>query len=97
MGWEDSLEEEIATHSNILAWKIFCLENSMDRRAKGDSWVAPSHKESACNAGYPGSIPGSGRSPTEGHGNPLQYSCQENFMDRAAWWATVDGLTKSWT
>ena len=39
-------------------------------------------KESACNAGEPGSIPGSGRSPGEGHGNPVQYSCLENPMDR---------------
>jgi len=54
-------------------------------------------KESACNAGYADSIPGSGRSPGEGHGNPLQYSCLENPMDRGAWWATVHGVTKSWT
>ena len=45
-------------------------------------------KESTCNAGDPGSIPGSGRSPGEGNGNPLQYSCLENPMDRGAWWAT---------
>ena len=42
-------------------------------------------KESACNAGDPGSIPRSGRSPGEGNGNPLQYSCLENPMDRGAW------------
>ena len=41
-------------------------------------------KESACNAGNPGSIPGSGRSPREGNGNPLQYSCLENPMDNGA-------------
>ena len=51
---------------------------------------------SACNAGDPGSIPGSGRSP-EGNGNPLQYSCLENPMDRGAWWATVHGVSKSRT
>ena len=50
-------------------------------------------KESACNAGDPGSIPGSGRSPGEGNGNPLQYSCLENPMDRGAWQATVHGVT----
>ena len=44
-------------------------------------------KESACNAGDPGLIPGSGRSPEEGNGNPIQYSCLENSMDRGAWWA----------
>ena len=46
-------------------------------------------KKSACNAGDPGSIPGSGRSLGEGNGNPLQYSCLENPMDRGAWQATV--------
>ena len=40
-----------------------------------------------------GSIPGLGRSPGEGHGNPLQYSCLENSMDLEAWWATVHGVT----
>ena len=44
-----------------------------------------------------GSIPASGRSPGGGHGNPLQSSCLENPMDRGAWWATVHGVTKSWT
>ena len=48
-------------------------------------------KESACNAGDLGSIPGSGRSPGEGRGNPLQYSYLENPRDRGAWWATVEG------
>ena len=52
---------------------------------------------SACNAGDLGSILGSGRSPGEGNGNPLQYSCLENPMDGRAWWATVHGVTKSWT
>ena len=42
-------------------------------------------KASACNVGDPGLIPGSGRSPGEGNGNPLQYSCPENFMDGGAW------------
>ena len=51
-------------------------------------------KESACNAGAPGSIPGSGRSPGEGNGNPLQYSCLENPMDRGAWQATVHGVAQ---
>ena len=54
-------------------------------------------KESACNAGDPGLIPGWGRSPREGHGNPLKYSCLENSMDRGAWRATVRGVTKKWT
>ena len=54
-------------------------------------------KASTRNAGDLGSIPGSGRSPGEGNGNPLQYSCLENSMDRGAWWATDHGVTKSWT
>ena len=51
-------------------------------------------KESSCNAGDLGSIPGLGRSPGEGHGNPLQYSCVENSMDRGAWQATVHGVAR---
>ena len=54
-------------------------------------------KASACNAGDLGSIPGSGRSPGEGNGNPIQYSCLENPMDGGAWQATVHGVPKSWT
>ena len=54
-------------------------------------------KESACNEGDPGTLPGSERSPGEGIGYPLQYSCLENSMDRGAWQATVHGVTKSWT
>ena len=54
-------------------------------------------KESACNVGDWGSIPELGRSLGEGNGNPLQYSCLENPMDRGAWGATVHGITKSWT
>ena len=54
-------------------------------------------KESACNAGDPGSIPGSGRSPGGGNGNPIQYSCLENPMDSRPWWATVHGVVKNQT
>ena len=52
-------------------------------------------KESACNVGDPGLIPGSRRSPGEGNGNPLQYSCLENPMERGTWQATIHGVTKS--
>ena len=52
-------------------------------------------KESAWNAGDPGSIPDSGRSSGEGHGYPFQYSCLVNSTDRGAWWATVHGVAKS--
>ena len=54
-------------------------------------------KESACNVGDPGSIPGSGRSSGERNNNPLQYSCLENPMDRGAWKATVLEVTKGQT
>ena len=54
-------------------------------------------KESACNAGDPGSILGSGRAPGEGNGSPLQCSCLENSMDRGAWLVTAHRVTKSWT
>ena len=54
-------------------------------------------KESACEAGDQYSIPGLGHSSGEGHGNPLQYSCLESSMDRGARWATVHGVSKSWT
>ena len=54
-------------------------------------------KESACNAGDLGLIPGWGRFPGEGNDNPLQYSCLENSMDRGACRATIHGVTKSWT
>ena len=54
-------------------------------------------KESACNAGDPGSIPGWGRAPGEGNGYPLQYSCLENLIDRAAWQIAVHGFTKNLT
>ena len=71
----------------------------------GPGWICILHcfpgggsdgKESACNAGDRGSIPGSGRSPGC-NGNPLQYLYLENPMDRGAWWAAVHGLAKSWT
>jgi len=57
-------------------------------------------KESACNTGAAGdssSIPGLGRSPGGRNGNPLQYSCLENPMDREAWWSTVHKVTKGWS
>ena len=67
----------------------------MDRGFPGGSEA----KESACSAGVLDLIPGSGRSPGGGHGNPLQYSCLENSMDRGVWQATVamDVVSKSQT
>ena len=70
------------------------------RGRKGDEvvnkgrWVSLIGKESACNAGDLGSISGSERSPGEGNGNPLQYACLENPMNRGAWQAIVYGVTR---
>ena len=60
----------------------------------GASFLAAPGKENAWNAGDPGSIPGLGRSPGEENGNPLQYSCLENSMDREVWQAIVHGVAR---
>ena len=67
------------------------------QKIKIPSLVAQMVEESDCNAGDLGWIPGSGRSPGEGNGNPLQYSCLGNPMDRGAWRVTVHEDAKSWT
>ena len=75
-----------------------CLETPMDGEAcLLQSMVGSDGKSSAYNVGDLGSIPGLGRSPGEGNGNPLQYSCLENPMDREAWLVTVHRVAKSWT
>ena len=90
----------MATHSNILAWKIPWTEEPgglqfMGSQRVGHDWVTS--LSDSLLAWDLGSIPGSGRSPGEGNGNPLQYSCLENPMDGGAWRATVHGVTKSRT
>ena len=100
-----NMDKEMATHSNFLAWKIPWTEEPGGLQSMGLQRVrqqlqfpgGSDGKVSACNAGDPDSIPGSGRSPGEGNGTPLQYSCLENPMDREAWWATVHGVAKSRT
>ena len=75
-----------------------CLHHWCTVYSLGLSWWL-SDKESACNAGDagdPGSIPGSGRSPGGGHGNALQYFCLDNPMDKGAWQATVHGFQRVW-
>ena len=102
----------MAIHSSILAWRIPWTEEPGRLQSMGSQRVGHYlsdfqvtlnlgrwyvGKESAFNAGELVSIPGSGRSPGGGYGNPLQCSCLENPMDRAAWWATVHGVAKSRT
>ena len=86
----------MAIHSNILAWEIPWIEEPGRLQSMGSQRVrhdlgtkdfsdGSDGKASADNAGDPGSIPGLGRPSGEGNGSPLQYSCLENPMDRAAW------------
>ena len=92
-------------NNSFLNWifKFICAFTDLsfleDLLLSGGLTGASDGKESACNARdrCKDSIPWSGRSPGEGHGNPLQYSCLENSMDRRAWQATVHGVTKSQT
>ena len=106
LGWEDLLEKGMATHSSILAWRIpWSVVHGIAKSRKRLTFTSLQYentgfpggsdsKESAYNAGDLGSIPGWGRSPGEGNGNPLQYSCLENSTDRGAWWATVHGVAE---
>ena len=105
LGWEDPLEKGMATHSSIFAWRIpwtepgglqplgHKLSDMTDQLTLWGFSGGTDNKESAYNVGDLGSIPGSGRSPGEENGNPLQYSCLGNSMDRGAWWVTAHGVT----
>ena len=87
--WRGFLNEE-----NILFLIVFPQQVPVSFPGSSDG------KESACSGDLVwslGPIPGSGRSPAEGLGNPLQYSCLESSMDRGAWWAIVHEVTKNWT
>ena len=109
LDWEDPLEKEMATHSSVLAWRVPWTEEwgrwqSMGLQGAGQDrttftfpFGGSNGKESAHNTADLGSIPGLGRSPGEGHGNPLQYSCLGNPMDTGVWRAPVHGITKSQT
>ena len=107
-----SLEKEMATHSSFLAWRLSWTEDSGKLQSMGSQSVGHDQvtntffwgflggsdsEETARHVGNQGSIPGSGRSPGEGNGYPLQYSSLENPMDKGAWRATVHGVTKSQT
>ena len=76
---------------------MFLISNLFDIPLSVCSPGGSDRKEFACNAGGPGSIPESGRSPAEGNGYPLHYSCLENSMDRGTWQATVHGASERWT
>ena len=81
-----------------MSWFLPCSASPVRGLLLGKSIPGGSgSKESTSNAGDPGSIPRSGRSSGKGNGNPLQLSCLENSIDRGDWWATVLGITKSWT
>ena len=88
------------THANFPKCMKLQILLGLDNTLLKFIWGFPGgldDKESACNAGDQGLIPGSGRSPREGNGNPVQYSGLENSMDRGDWWATIYGVTKSLT
>ena len=101
------------SRSNIITWNNLIIRNSFSFFlvfSTKNLWGFPGgsdSKESDCNAGDTGSIPGSGRSPREGNGYALQYSfffffslqysCLENSMDREAWQTTIHGVAMSWT
>ena len=101
-----ALKKEMATHSSVLAWRIPGMAEpggllSIGLHSVGHDWsdlAAAVVKNLPANAGATGeasSTPGSGRSSGVGNGNPLQYSCQDNLMNRGAWQATVHSVTKS--
>ena len=77
----------IFSHSEGCLLILFVVSFAMQRFLSLIKWgnLGSGNKESTCNAGDPGLIPGSGRCPGKGNGNPLQYSCLENLMDRGAW------------
>ena len=77
----------------MIPFPVNCQKSEVPQKTKDGS----DGKESACNAGDQGSVPGSGRSPGEANGNPLQCSCLENPMDRGTWQATLDAIAKSRT
>ena len=94
------LLEALPTYSSGHLWS--CPSRWIDSLSLADKAAihlgfpgGPDGKESACSAGDPGSIPRLARSPGEGNGNPRQYSCLENPIDRGAWCATVQGVAKS--
>ena len=91
---ESDMTEQLSTHTHIYVIYLLAVFDFEMLNKFPDSSVG---KNSACNAGDPGSILGLGRSTGEGIGYPLQYSCLGNTMDRGGWWATVPEVAKSMT
>ena len=96
----DSVTLGSQSRNRYMVCKMIVASHPFNLASPSAYWGFPGSsdgKASACNAGDLGSIPGSGRSPGEGNGNPVQYSCLENPMDQRAWWASVHGVAKSQT
>ena len=87
----------------LVIWQFYMIYNMHNIHMQNIIYIISSFpggsdsKESACNSGDLGLSPWSGRSPGEGNGSPLQYSCLESSMDRGAWWATARGVPYNWT
>ena len=94
-GWV--AESTVKVRASFQASSFISQDKRVIRKVGGFPGGTQVAKNPPANAGGVGSIPGLGRSPGEGHSNPLQYSCPENTMDRGAWWATVHGVIKSLT
>ena len=90
LGWESPLEKGMTTHFSILDWKISWTEEPGRLQSLSSQEV---RYDRMTNTLF---VTGSGRSPGEGNGNPLQYSCLGNPMDREAWWIAVHGVAKEW-
>ena len=91
--YSTSLTTNVCTLIIKVSYYVLCITTVH----KCTSQVVPVIKKPPTNVRDSGSIPGSGRSPGGGHGDPLQYSCLENPLDRGAWRATVHRVTQSWT
>ena len=85
------------TKTSVPLWGAHMLNLGAFKTGFSGGAAGKKKKKTPANAGDAGLIRGSGRSPKGGHGNPLQCSCLENPMDRGAWWATVHGVSSSWT